>query len=474
MAQIPILNGIYADPTRPDFRTAYPRNMVPVPKEQGISKGYLRPAEGVRLLNGATPGPDRGGCVWRGTCYRVMGTKLCSVSASGAVTVLGDVGGADPVNMDYSFDRLGFASGRRLWYSTGGAPFAVADADIGAVLDAAYIAGYWMVTDGVSIAVTELSDPLSVNPLRYGSSEVDPDKVNSIHRIRNEVYAVNRNTIEGFRNVGGTGFPFQPIQGAQVLRGSVGPWASCVFEDAIAFVGNGRDEAVGVYLASGGASVPISTREIETALERYDEEELAAIQIESRVMRGHRMLYVHAPDVTFAYDAAASAVVEEPAWHLLSSSIGSGPLRARGYVLVGNQWIAGDPLGSRIGVMDSGVMTHYGAQLDWEFVVPAIYNEGNPAIIHELELVALPGRVALGADPVIWTSFSSDGAGWSREVAVRAGKIGQTDKRIVWLDQGLVEHWRVQRFRGTADANLSFARLEARIEPLNRKRGNGV
>jgi hypothetical protein len=30
--QIPILNGIYADST-PELRTAYPVNMVPVPKE---------------------------------------------------------------------------------------------------------------------------------------------------------------------------------------------------------------------------------------------------------------------------------------------------------------------------------------------------------------------------------------------------------------------------------------------------------
>lgn len=474
MPQIPILNGIYADPTRPDFRTAYPRNMVPVPKEQGISRGYLRPAEGVRLLNGATPGPDRGGAVWRGTCYRVMGTKLCTVTVDGVVTVLGDVGGTEPVNMDYSFDRIGFASDGHLWYSQGGAPFAVADADIGLVLDAAFIAGYWLTTDGEAIVATDLRDQMSVNPLRYGSSEVDPDQVNAIHRIRNEAYAVNRNTIEGFRNVGGTGFPFAVIQGAQVLRGSVGRWASCVFEDTIAFVGNGRDEAVGVYLASSGGSVPISTREVEIALEAYTDAQLATVQIEARVMRGHRMLYVHLPDMTLVYDAAASAVVEEPAWHVLNSGMTMGAFRARGFVLLNNAWYAGDPLAPRFGIMDSSIMTHYGDATDWEFTVPAIYNDGNPAIIHELELVALPGRVALGADPVIWTSFSSDGAGWSREQAVRAGKIGNTSKRIVWLDQGMVENWRVQRFRGTSDASLSFARLEARIEPLNRKRGNGI
>jgi hypothetical protein len=30
-------------------------------------------------------------------------------------------------------------------------------------------------------------------------------------------------------------------------------------------------------------------------------------------------------------------------------------------------------------------------------------------------------------------------------------------------------HWRMQRFRGTSDAHLSVARLEAQIEPLHTK-----
>ncbi len=88
--QIPILNGIYAD-TTPELRTAYPVNMVPVPKKSGISNGFLRPGDGI-VANGTGPGTDRGGINWNGVCYRVMGTKLVSIASNGAVTVLGDVG----------------------------------------------------------------------------------------------------------------------------------------------------------------------------------------------------------------------------------------------------------------------------------------------------------------------------------------------------------------------------------------------
>jgi hypothetical protein len=472
--QIPILNGITADALRPDFRSAYPLNLMPVPKSQGISEGYLRPAEGIVTLNDASPGPDRGGIVWNGFAYRIMGTKLCRVDLAGIITVLGDVGGSGYVNMDYSFTALGFASNGALWYSTGGAPFPVTDVDAGNVLDAIFIAGYWMFTDGTFIAVTDLNDPLSVNPLRYGSSEVDPDPVVALKRIRDEAYAVNRFTIEGFRNVGGVGFPWQVIQGSQIMRGAVGRTAVCVFESALAFVGGGRDEGVSVYLGENGDSLAIASREIEQILEEYTTDELAQIVLEPRVMRGHKLLYLHLPDKTLLYDATASVAVEEPAWCVLQSGLTPGRYRMWGFCLYANKWIAGDPEASRYGLLSQEVMTHWAELLQWEFGVPALYNDGNPAIIHEMELVALPGRVALGDDPVIWTSSSKDGVTWTAERSIKAGKIGDRTKRLVWLGQGMVDNWRVQRFRGTSDAPLSFARLEARVEPLNRKRGNGA
>lgn len=49
MVQISILNGIYAD-SGPDLRTSYPVNMIPVPKQNGVSGGFLRPADGLSLM----------------------------------------------------------------------------------------------------------------------------------------------------------------------------------------------------------------------------------------------------------------------------------------------------------------------------------------------------------------------------------------------------------------------------------------
>ena len=464
--QIPILNGIYTD-NGPDIRTSYPVNLVPVPKKSGISNGFLRPGDGL-VANGTGPGIDRGGINWNGVCYRVMGTKLVTVASNGAVTVLGDVGG--PVNtlvsFDYSFDRLAIASGGRLYYWNG-ALTQVTDPDLGAVLDVVWVDGYFMTTDGEFLVVTELTDPTQVNPLKYGSSEVDPDPVVALLKLRNEVYALNRNTIEVFDNVGGDFFPFQRIDGAQIQKGVVGTFACCVYLEAVAFLGSGRNEEPGIYLGANATAQKISTQEIDQVLLQFTEAQLAQVKLETRNDKNHQHLYVHLPDRTIVYDAAASEALGEQVWFTLTTStVGFSQYRARNLVWAYDKWLVGDPQSSTIGYMVDTTGEHWGQIVRWEFGTIIAYNEGNGAIFHELELVALTGRVALGKDPIISTSYSVDGQSWSQDRPIRVGTTGNTRKRLAWFQQGHMRNWRIQRFRGDTQAHLSFARLEAQIEGL--------
>lgn len=466
--QIGILNGIYTD-TSPDFRTSYPVNMIPVPKDQGISKGYLRPADGL-VSNGTGPGIDRGGINWNGVCYRVMGTKLVTVSSNGTVTTLGDVGGpvSTLVTLDYSFDRLAIASGGRLYYWNSALGLVqVTDPDLGIVLDVVWVDGYFMTTDGTSLIVTELLDPTQINPLKYGSSEVDPDPVVALLKLRNEVYALNLNTIEVFDNVGGEFFPFQRIDGAQIQKGVLGTFACCVYLENIAFLGSGRNEAPGIYLGANAQANKISTQEIDMILLNYTEAQLALVKLEARNDKSHNHLYVHLPDKTLVFDASASKELGENVWFTLTTSVvGFNQYRARNLVWAYDKWLIGDPQSNSVGYMVQDIGSHYGQQVRWEFGTTIVYNEGNGAIFNELELVSLTGSVAIGKDPKISTSYSVDGKSWSQDRSISVGTTGNTRKRIVWFQQGHMRNWRIQRFRGDSDSHLSFARLEAQIEPL--------
>ncbi len=478
--QIPILNGIYADAT-PELRTAYPVNFVPVPKKSGISTGFLRPGDGI-VANGTGPGIDRGGINWNGICYRVMGTKLVTVASNGAVTVLGDVGG--PVNtlvtFDYSFDVLAIASGGRLYYwipvSTPAtlpwnptAPILrqVTDPDLGLVLDVVWVDGYFMTTDGEFLVVTEQNDPTSVLTTKYGSSAVDPDPVVALLKLRNEIYALNRNTIEVFDNVGGELFPFARIDGAQLQKGVVGTQACCVYIDRIAFLGSARNEAPGIYVGAAATTQKISTQEIDELLLTYTEAQLALVKMEARNDKSHQHLYVHLPDRTVVYDAAASEALGEQVWFTLTTTVvGFSQYRARNLVWAYDKWLVGDPQSSSIGYLVQDTGHHWGQQVRWEFGTIIAYNEGNGAIFNRLELVSLTGSVALGTNPQISTSYSTDGLSWSQDKSISVGTIGNTAKRLAWFQQGHMRNWRIQRFQGDSDAHVSFMRLEAQIEAL--------
>ena len=465
MPSIPIVSGIFTD-GGPDVRTAYPVNLMPVPKGSGVSDYYLRPHDGVVVL-GAGPGIDRGGIEWRGVCYRVMGTKLVSVDPTGAATVLGDVGGAGYVTMDYDFDRLGIVSGQNLFFWDGGALTQNTDPDLGVVLDTAWIDGYWMTTDGEKLVVTDLGNPLSVNPLKYGSSEIDPDPVVALVKIRNEVYAVNRHTIEVFDNIGGEFFPFQRIDGAQIQKGAVGTHACCAFAEMLAFVGSGRNESTSVYIGANATAQAISTQDVDEVLQGYSESQLSQIKLESRIDRSHKLLYMHLPDRTLVYDHASTQVIGAPVWFTLTTGLdGFAEYRARNFVWCYGKWIVGDTQQARTGYLDDTLSSHWGSVVRWEFSTPIVYNGSRGAIFHELELVALTGRVPVGMNPTISTSYSVDGQAWSQDRFILAGSSGDSQKRLVWWQQGFMRDRRVQRFRGTSHAHISMLRLEARLEPL--------
>lgn len=467
MPQIPILSGIFASVT-PELRTSYPVNRIAVPKENGVSQGFLRPADGLSEW-AATAATCRGMIVWNGVLYAVIGANLCTVSNAGVQTVIGSVGyDGLPVSLDYSFDDLAIASNGDLFvYNPADGLRQNTDADLGTVNDVLWVDGYFMTTDGEFLVVTELGDPLSVNPLKYGSSEADPDPVVAILKLRNEVVALNRNTIEFFDNVGGDLFPFARIEGAQIEKGAIGKDACCIYMEAVAFLGSGFNEQPAVYLGSNGNAVKISTHEIDTILEGYTEDELSLAILEPRNEGSHWFLYLHLPDRTLLYDGGASQDMQTPVWTILTTAIdGFSQYRARHFCYAYNAWRCADPLGNRLGYLRRDISSHYGATVRWEFGTTIVYNGGAGALFNRLELVALTGSVALGINPVISTSYSIDGLAWSIDRTTSLGTQGRTSKRIVWLRQGRMQDRRIQRFQGTSDAHATFMRLDATLEPL--------
>lgn len=466
--ELSILSGIYTGKT-PAYRTAYPLNMMPCAYRSGVSSTntYLKPAEGV-VLDGVGTGLDRGGINWRDQCYRVMGTTLLRINANKTTTVIGEVGGTGQVSFTYGFDRLAIASGGNLYYYNGTTLVQVTDPDLGTVLDVLWVDGYFVTTDGAAIVVTDLNDPMQVNPLKYGSSEASPDPIVALKKLRNEIAAINRYTIEIFDNVGGNLFPFARVEAAQIQRGALSATCATVINGVLAFLGGGVNERPSIWLSEGAASKRLATQEVDAILANYTEAQLAGVIMEQRVTNGQTLLYVHLPDKTLVYDADATAQLEQPVWFVLSTSLdGEGVYRARGFVWCYDQWLCGDPVSAQYGHLSDSTMSHYNNRIGWEFSTFMMFNEGRDAVVHSLELVGITGRMAMGTNTTVSTSYSSDGLKWSMPRSISMGKTGETQKRLQWRNQGMMRQTRVQRFQGTSDAYAAFTSLVVEAEPFS-------
>lgn len=482
--QIPLLNGTYTD-VGAEFRTSYPRNLIPVIKDTGISKLFMRSAEGLTRFDADAPtltGSDRGAINWKGTCYRVIGTNFVSVDADGVVTVLGQLPDDGlPAALTYGYDNqgIGIVAGKTFWFWTTAVPGAgtplptaalqrVTDSDVGTPIHVLWMGGYFVLTDGVSSYVTELADQFSINSQQFGSDSNSPDPLNGQLKFRNELYLCNRFTIAVMDNVGGNGYPFSENIGAAIQKGVIGPQASCLTSQGFAFVGGAQDESISVYLSGGlGIATKIASREVEMVIALYDETTLAGATLEYRAEKQSQFIYLHLPDYTFVYDVAASQAAEEAIWFLLDSSAdGNGAWRAWHPVFCYGKFIFGDKIDQRIGFLDGTTAQQYGADARWQFDTIFAYSGARGIVVNSLELIGTYGRAALGEKDTMSMQYTGDGQIWSVPRYVSMGARGQRLKRPQWRPKHFFRNFRGYRFAGYNAAPISFAALEAADEPM--------
>lgn len=464
MTQIPLLSGIRTT-ANADFAITYPINLEPVSMDQGLSKGYLRSSAGTSDF-GSGPGIDRGGRVWNGLHFRVMGTKLVTVSASGVSAILGDVGGAGPVTFTRFDSYLAIRSSTNLFYWNGLTLVQVTDTDLGPCLDVVRLNTQLFSTDGQYIVAAQLADPTQVDPNKYGSAETDPDTITGLFVIRNEMFALGQYTIDVFSYTGGSGFPASLSQGATIPYGCVGAMAKTRFGQSFAFVGGGENEAIGVRIAGSGTAEKISTRTIDDALAA--EPNPAGIVLERRVSRDEERLLIHLSSTTWCFFMNASQRSGEKVWTQLQSGQGmSKPYRPRNATFFNNQWTVGDTETSALAVLNDSTGMHFGEAVGWQFSTTLIYNAAKGFIIHTLELIGLPGRGQTTDEAVIFLSYTHDGQQWSMERENRIGRPNQRQKRMLWSPHKRARNYLGLKFRGDSSSLAGFAAIEAEIEALS-------
>jgi len=462
--QIPIISGIYTGDAG-SLHRSYPFNLIAVPVDSGFSQGFLRQHEGARKLTLGS-GPDRGGYEWRGNHYRVQGTSFISVAADGTWTLIGDVGAGGWCQFAHSFDHMAIQSGTSIFLYDGTNLTQITDVDLGPSYSVTWIDGYFVSTDKTSIIVTELTNPFAVDPLKYGSSEANPDEIKLLLRVRNELAAVNRYTIEMFSNVGGTNFPFSRVNGATATKGAVSNRAAVAYEGEIFFCGSGQGEAISFYSARDGIVQKLATQEIDVILSKYTKADLDKVIVEQRVVDAHHFIYVHLPDKTLLFDNSASMDLKNRIWTVL----GEGPnanestkFQARGFVLAHEKWFCGHYDLGMIGQLDYAEKSQFGNVFSWDFQTFVTFASAQDFLVRSIEIFGGVGFATAGQQIAI--EQSKDGLNWNMP---RYAKIpsGFPAKRIQIRNLGRAKNQLVLRVSGSSESLLSIARLELTPEIL--------
>lgn len=465
MPQISIVSGIYSN-DQADYRQSYPVNYYPVVLQSGLSNSYLRQTPGCSQFAFGV-GAERGSIEFQGLLYKVSGTTLIRVYENGVVEELDNIPGSGLVSIAKSIDRICIvADGRAFYWTFSNGLEEITDPDFSRATDVIYVDGYFLFIDEQYIFNSELNNPMAINPISFGSAEVEGDANVAIVKVRNESFVCGSETIEVFQNVGGSGFPFQRVIGAMITKGVVGTHALWECEDALFFVGAGRGEAPSVYLAAGGQANKVATDEVEKIIQSYTGEQLASVSCETYTANGQYFVLVHLPDLTLVYDLYGSKAAGTALWHVRQSNDGSA-YRLRGFQRIFGKWIVGDLLDGRIGELSDGLATEYGMAIFREFTTPMGFADGKGFITNAVTLFGLPGRTPLLTNPKVSMSASRNGITWSQERWAASGKRGMFDYLPEWRRLGWAGSQMSLKFRVANESFFTPARLEVSVEALN-------
>ena len=463
-----IFSGFYQSESTP-FNSQRCINLIPIiPEAQSLNNKALFGFPGISAFATIT-GKNRGTILANKKSYFVNGTALHRVNSDGTGTSLGTVGGVKRVSMATNTTVDGntkivivVPGGSSYVYDESvGSVVSITDPDFITADSVVFKDGYFVfsASNGLNLFQSSLNDPLTFDALETGTAEIDPDLIVALTVNHNELFVMGEETAELFQNVGGNGFVFQRIPGANIQKGLHARAGMVNFDNSFAFVGGGKNEMSAIWKVSGSSSaVKISTTAIDTAIQKFTKEEIAESFAISWSMNGNYFLSftfesLRIPSKTFVYNATTSAFSGGSSWFELQSGVSDNRWRVQSMVQAYGKLLVGDRETGKIGYLDNSVYTEYGDVI-LRYVVSSPFRAlDNSQFWDSLELRMESGvglATGQGSEPVIRMSYSNNGGrSFSSEFARGFGKIGEYLRRTIWRRQGRIPTERVLRFTMT-------------------------
>lgn len=446
-----------------DYRDALPVNMYGVLRPILGVNGYMLQASGLTQYgdsSGVTNGAVNNERFH--TLFRVQGSELVSVTASGDVDVLGSLGAVtSPCAMPYSFNTQGVvASGRFFLYSPSEGLKEVTDPDLGNPIDCVWIDGYYFFTDGENLYHTDITNESSIDPLKFATAEFMPDESLGLGKTQdNKVIVFGRYSIEYLINQASDNFAFSRLPTRAQKIGIVATHAKVEVNGVWYIVGGRKEEQTSVHVLTVGQSAKIASREVDKILSKYTEQDLSNIWLDTMTEDDVTLVIFHLPNETLVYNATLGEQAGTVnAWSIYKSDVdGDRPWRAKHIVFHPEKgaWVCGDKIDGRLGVIDSEVSTQYGDIAEWLLYTPFASIEA--ASINKLAIETISGFTA-SDDATVFASMTYDGVYWGKEWSINYGKPGSYGKRFIAHRLGYVRDIFALKLRGASRSRMAFSK----------------
>lgn len=474
---LPLPLGFYQSESLP-FSAQRCINWIPtVAENQALATNALMQPAGLKQLVDSSLGANRGAYVMKEVPYFVNGTSLISVSSANVVTNHGTITGTSRVSMATNGQYLVVlvpSSTCYVYDRIAGTILAVTDGDFRAASTVVFKDGYFVFSssDGAVFFNSSLNDPYSYDALDFGSAEINPDKIVALHVNHNELFVCGSETIELFQNVGGAGFPFQRISGANIQKGVRAQHSLVEFDNTFCFVGGGLNEAPAVWKVTGSSSATkISTDAIDKEIQRYTQDEIEQSFALTFSRHGQFLALftfesARIPSRTFVYNATASAMAGRSVWFELQTGATDNRFRVQSVVLAYGKLMVGDSLGGIIGQLDTDTLDYYGEHIFRQVATAPFNQDGLPVFNGDFEATFESGvGLTSGSDPIVRLDISDNGGrSFGFETTRGIGKIGEYGQRSIWRRQGRFPVSRVVRLTITDKVKANLLRLAATSE----------
>ena len=367
-------------------------------------------------------GPVRGRYFLAGVLFIVSGASLYSVSAAGAGTLVGAIGGTGPVRMAANYNQLCIAAGGVGYvYSGGGLTTPL----LFNVADVLYADGYmlWVVKDSEQFFISGLDNALLYDAADIASVEGFPDNIVGAINDHREIQFFGETSTEIFYNSGNRDFPFERQGNAFIERGCFDRDSIVKLDNSVTFMGDDRI----IYTLLGYQPQRISTHAIE-----YQLRDATYARAWTDTWEGHKFYIVEVDRGTFAFDYSTGA------WHQ-RQTFGSTWWRANGGVQAYGATRYTDRATGQLFTGSPDVFTDDGGAIAYEITLPTIEAGRERLAMAAFEVLCETG-VGNGvvANPQIMLVYSDDnGHTWSDEMWRSLGAVGEYRTRAVWRALGL-------------------------------------